>query len=192
MKITFLKKNFSAQRATKCVAIPLFIFQGFFCVAESVKNIRFNHFSANLGISQPVFTSIMQDKKGYMWFGTITGLIKYDGYTITAFNADPSIKNSLPDDGISKLCEDVNGNIWIASVNYPRLTKYNPSTGKFTVYNGDKEKNQLGLTGYVYSLVNDKQGRLWVGTKSGNIIAVILYQPCKGAKPHIPFPVLYY
>ena len=102
-----------------------------------------------------------------MWFGTFTGLIKYDGYNITSFNADPAIKNSLPDDGINKLCEDINGNIWIASVNYPRLTKYDPHTGKFNVYNGDKEKNQLGLTGYVYTLVNDKQGRLWAGTDAG-------------------------
>ena len=167
LKLSFSKKSFLEQWVTGCVTIPIFILQGFICTAQSVKNIRFNHFSADKGISQPIFSSIIQDQKGYMWFGTFTGLIKYDGYNITTFNSDPTNKNSLPDDGVNKLCEDSNGNIWIASVNYPRLTKYDPHTGKFTVYNGDKERNQLGLTGFVYSLVNDKQGRLWVGTDAG-------------------------
>ena len=102
-----------------------------------------------------------------MWFGTYTGLIKYDGYTTTTFNVDPTRKNSLKDDGVSKLCEDGDGNIWIASVYYPMLTKYNPLTEKFTVYNRDIREKHGSLPGFVYSLVKDKQGKLWVGTDAG-------------------------
>lgn len=167
MEIRFLKKNFSAAWATKCVAISFLISYGFYCTAQSVENIRFNNFSSRYGMFQSVFTSIIQDRKGYLWFGTYTGLIKYDGYNITNFNSDPTIKNSLPDDGVNKLCEDNDGNIWIASYNKPRLTKYNPRTGQFTVYNPDKEGNRSGLPGYVHNLVNDKQGRLWIGTEAG-------------------------
>jgi ligand-binding sensor domain-containing protein/two-component sensor histidine kinase len=164
---TFIEKNFTVIRIMKWTCIFLFSFLPSICLTQPAKNIQFNHFSADHGISQPAFTSILQDKKGYMWFGSFTGLIKYDGYAITTFNIDPTSKNSLPDDGVNKLSEDSDGNIWIASVNYPMLTKYNPRTEKFTVYGRDTGKKQSGLPGYVYSLVNDKQGRLWVGTDAG-------------------------
>ena len=33
---------------------------------------------------------MLQDRKGYMWFGTLDGLSKYDGYTFTTYPYQPS------------------------------------------------------------------------------------------------------
>src|SRR6476469_1981933 len=99
--------------------------------AQPANNIQFNHFSNEHGLSQTVFTSILQDRKGYMWFGSFTGLLKFDGYKFISFNPDPNNKKSISNNSIDKICEDSTGNIWMVHDSYPVLTKYNPHTETF-------------------------------------------------------------
>src|SRR6476469_2870821 len=101
--------------------------------AQPANNIQFNHFSNEHGLSQTVFTSIFQDRKGYMWFGSYTGLLKFDGYQFISFTHDPNKKKSIPDNAIVKICGDSAGNIWMVHDNHV-LTKYNPHTENFTLY----------------------------------------------------------
>ena len=37
------------------------------------------------GLSNAALNAIFQDSRGFMWFATRDGLIKYDGYTITIY-----------------------------------------------------------------------------------------------------------
>lgn len=123
--------------------------------------IQFDHFSADHGLSQTVFQSILQDKKGYMWFGTFNGLIKYDGYSFTTFKADPFNKNFISSNYAKFLCEDKEGNIWVGG---DGLSKYDLHTGKFTNWRHDTT-NKFSLPSInVNCLTTDKQGTLWVGT----------------------------
>ena len=66
-----------------------------FCPAQPANNIHFNNFSIEHGLSQTTVTSIFQDRKGYMWFGSFTGLLKFDGYKFISFNPDPRKKKSM-------------------------------------------------------------------------------------------------
>jgi ligand-binding sensor domain-containing protein len=43
---------------------------------------QFSHLDINGGLSHNDVTSIFKDKKGFMWFGTISGLNRYDGYKL--------------------------------------------------------------------------------------------------------------
>jgi ligand-binding sensor domain-containing protein/two-component sensor histidine kinase len=147
--------------------IFLFTLLSSVCAAQATEEFQFNHFSADHGLSQTHFGPILQDKKGYMWFGTWNGLLKYDGYSFTTFLPDPKIKSSLPDTDIDNLCEDGDGNIWSSTESHPGLSKYNPPTGKFTLYPYDKDNNGSGPQGIVTSLITDKQGLLWIGTDAG-------------------------
>src|SRR5258706_2929218 len=100
----------------------------------SGSTIRFNHFSTDHGLSQTVFHAIVQDKKGYIWFGTNNGLIKFDGYTFTTFQLDPLNNNSIQSIYAGGLSEDSNGNIWV--IDYG-IIKYDQHTGNFTTWRHD-------------------------------------------------------
>ncbi len=138
-----------------------------FCQAQSpsTKTIEFNHFSTDHGLSQNAFTSILQDKKGYLWFGTYTGLIKYDGYSFTSFHPDPFNKNSIPDNEVHLLCEDAKENIWI--VGAAGVSKYDIRSGNFIGYHHD-DKNKFSLPSEnVSCLTKDMEGKIWIGTDAG-------------------------
>lgn len=151
----------------KWIFIILFTLNISVCRAQPAEKFHFNHFSANHQLSQTHFGPILQDKKGYLWFGTWNGLLKYDGYSFTNFLPDPGNKNSLPDTDVDILCEDGEGNIWSSANRSPNLSKYNPNKRTFTLYRHDKKSKSSGLPGNVYCLITDKHGLLWIGTDAG-------------------------
>ena len=150
-----------------CICAAVFTLLGISCSAQGTKNYQFNNFSSDHGLPQTVFEAILQDKKGYMWFGTRQGLIKYDGYTFTNFQFEPNNKNSLPDQSVYRLCEDSLGNIWLSSGSYPLLSKYNQHSGRFTVYRHD-DHNKFSLpAATVKCMLSEENGQLWIGTEAG-------------------------
>ena len=50
---------------------------------------KFEHISLEQGLSQSIINTIMKDSKGFMWFGTQSGLNRYDGYDFTVFKPKP-------------------------------------------------------------------------------------------------------
>lgn len=78
--------------------IKLFIFFSFliaFCGIFNAQQLRFKYITSEDGLSTNYVTSIIQDEKGFMWFGTQDGLNKYDGYQVKVFKNDPTNVNSL-------------------------------------------------------------------------------------------------
>ena len=67
--------------------------------SEVIKNFdfRFKQLSINDGLSQNSVRTIIQDKYGYMWFGTQDGLNMFDGYNFKYFNNNPLDSLSLSD-----------------------------------------------------------------------------------------------
>ncbi|HEX7844270.1 MAG TPA: two-component regulator propeller domain-containing protein [Chitinophagaceae bacterium] len=178
MKALSFKKRYSSALWLKTwVCIVIFILQSFICVAQpALDKIQFNHFSTDHDLTQTGFTSILQDRKGYMWFGSYSGLIKFDGYRFTHYNYDPSDKRSLPANDIVKLCEDRNGGIWMAAASNVILSRFDPPTESFTVYQKNENSRSEGLPGYVQSMIADKQGKVWIGTDAG----LCFYDPVSG------------
>jgi ligand-binding sensor domain-containing protein len=68
--------------------------------------LSFDHLTSIEGLSQSNVLCIIQDSRGYMWFGTQDGLNKYDGYEVKVYRKDPSNRNSLSNDYIKAIAED--------------------------------------------------------------------------------------
>jgi Histidine kinase/Y_Y_Y domain/Two component regulator propeller len=62
-----------------------------------------------MGLSEVIF----QDSYGFLWIGTIDGLIRYDGYNAVQYNHDPLDKFSISGNNLNALSEDSNGKIWV-------------------------------------------------------------------------------
>ncbi|MBQ6800903.1 MAG: hypothetical protein IJP08_07350, partial [Bacteroidaceae bacterium] len=89
----------------------------------------FRHIEADEGLSNSQVNTILQDSRGYMWFGTSSGLNRYDGYQMKVYRSSRQDVRSLPDSYIRDIREDAEGNLWVlTSVGY---ALYNPLTDDF-------------------------------------------------------------
>lgn len=67
----------------------------------------------NEGLSNNSVREIFQDTYGFLWFGTLNGLNRYDGKNFKYYYFIPEQKNSLSSNRIIKLYQDKNKFLWI-------------------------------------------------------------------------------
>ena len=84
--------------------------------------IKFEHLSVEDGLSSSTVYAILQDSRGFMWFGANNGLNRWDGNKIKKFNLGV----------ITTLYEDTQGVMWVGTMY--GLNKFNRDTEDFTRY----------------------------------------------------------
>ncbi len=129
------------------------------------QDLRFQKFSLNEGLSQSSLLCMIQDSRGFMWFGTYDGLNRYDGQHIKIYRNTKS-PDSLSDGNIRSLYEDSTGLLWIGT-NGGGLNNYNRKTDTFNHFLPEKDNPQSISGKTVRCIYEDSKGRLWVGTHSG-------------------------
>ncbi len=115
------------------------------------------------GMADLTITSILQDKYGYMWFGTKNGLHRYDGYSFDIYNSDPSDPTTLSDNAIMCLAETKDGMIWVGTESHG-LNLLDPVSGKVQRFNSNPDSKDGLSSDQIYALLVDSEERLWVGT----------------------------
>jgi ligand-binding sensor domain-containing protein len=124
----------------------------------AVRDLKFTHLTTNDGLSQGYVTSILQDRRGFMWFATRDGLNRYDGSDFVVYKSDPKNPSSLSSSFTQDLMEDDRGYLWIAT--NTGVNKFDPTTNRFTRYLHDpKNPNSLGGAS-VKSIAQDSRGCL--------------------------------
>src|SRR5580765_5212165 len=88
-----------------------------FTAQSQQTRFRVIHFDETTRLQTSIINAMLQDKTGYMWFGTGDGLYRYDGYTFKAFKKITGDSNSLQDNAVLKLAEDHDGKIWAGLLN---------------------------------------------------------------------------
>jgi len=127
------------------------------------ENLWFERIGFDQGLANEIITSLLQDSKGYMWIGTVSGLFKYDGYSFKRYQFDPLDSNSLSQNYIYTIWEDPQSSIWVST--FEGLCKFDRFTEKFTRYKPDPNSS---FSDPNISVINeDKNGTMWVGTWSG-------------------------
>jgi len=141
---------------------------GFTLISTSVysqqTSIKFDHISLEKGLSQSSVLTILQDKKGFMWFGTFDGLNKYDGYTMKVFQHNPLDTNTITDNTINVVYEDSRGVLWIGTRS-KGICLYNPLTEGF-INISHKNKTKLSDKN-IKAIFEDSKGVIWLGTENG-------------------------
>lgn len=77
------------------------------------QSYQFKHLEVSDGLSNNSVNTICKDRDGFMWFGTTTGLNRYDGYTFKIYQHAENDPGSLPDNYITDIVEMPDGRFWI-------------------------------------------------------------------------------
>jgi ligand-binding sensor domain-containing protein/signal transduction histidine kinase len=129
-------------------------------------DIKFERISLEQGLSDSTVFCILQDSKGFMWFGTHDGLNKYDGYDFTVYRHNPQDPNSLSDNTVWSIHEDRSGMLWIGT-DGGGLDKFDRERGRFVHYqNAPNDPHSLSNNS-VRAIYEDQSGVLWIGTEDG-------------------------
>jgi signal transduction histidine kinase/ligand-binding sensor domain-containing protein/AraC-like DNA-binding protein len=122
-------------------------------------NYNFGHLNISDGLSNNQILSIYKDNKGFMWFGTMSGLNRYDGHSFRIFKHSIRDSLSIRDNYIFRIYEDHNGYLWLG--NRAGYSIFNPS--KETFYSNPEEyliKNKITLPS-INSIYKDALGNVW-------------------------------
>ncbi|MCS3796283.1 two-component regulator propeller domain-containing protein [Niastella sp. OAS944] len=143
----------------RLLIITLVFLLNFFPVAAQPVQYPFSHLDISNGLSHNQVTAIIKDAKGFMWFGTASGLNRYDGYTFKVFRHRENDSTSLNDDLIVKIQEGPHNKFWVDTrygqcIFDPVSEKANANTLAYC--------RQLKLpVAPVTDIVKDKQGSYW-------------------------------
>ena len=77
------------------------------------QSYQFKHLEVSDGLSNNSVNTICKDRDGFMWFGTTTGLNRYDGYTFKIYQHAENDPGSLPDNYITDIVEMPDGQFWV-------------------------------------------------------------------------------
>jgi len=136
--------------------------------------IQFEHISVEQGLSQSSVSCIIQDTRGFLWFGTDDGLNRYDGYNFVVYRHDPADPFSLGDNRILSLFEDQNGVLWVGTAG-GGLNRYDRDKNRFVRYTHDPaiyytQSDQRGLSNNtIRCIAQAEDGGLWLGTDGSGL-----------------------
>jgi len=116
------------------------------------------------GLPNASVSGIVQDRTGYLWFGTQGGLVRYDGYSFKLYERVSFDRASLPHNQVQALYLD-GENLWAGT--YGGLARLDLATGKISSYANDPGDESSLPNDVVTCVVRDARGSLWVGTLSG-------------------------
>ena len=125
------------------------------------------------GLSSSQINCILKDTRGYVWFGTPSGLYRYDGYTFRNFQSNSKDGSSLPDSYILSLQESLDGSLWVlTSAGY---CLYHPQTETF-----ERDMKQvyarMGIEGQPNVVYIDRHKNLWASIPNKGVVAYNMQQ----------------
>lgn len=120
----------------------------------------FNHLTTENGLQNSSVVSITQDSAGFMWFGTVTGISRYDGAKCRNYEFNRIANDVIVQDYPLSLKCDQKKRLWVGTSF--GLKVYNELKDVFEDVPLDKFKG-----GAVNCVFEDKKGSLWIGTSVG-------------------------
>lgn len=128
-------------------------------------DVRFRNIQTQQGLSNDDVNCIFKDSHGFIWFGTASGLNRYDGYSVRIFHSQRPDTTALRDNYVQSIQEDARGNLWICAGDTYSI--YDPVNERFTWFGADKAAG-VGLPSEPKQILIDGP-RIWFVTGDNSI-----------------------
>lgn len=158
----------------KTILIPLLLSLLLYANAQ-----EFSSLNVNNGLSNNQVNCIFKDSRGFIWFGTMSGLNRYDGFTCRIFRHDAADPASIADDYVTAITAAPGNKLFIRTRNGDML--YDPVTEQFSDAGEWLKRKGLPQTGITCTQMADSA--FWIGYQDGNIYCI--NEKKKGAVTHI-------
>ena len=145
-------------------------------------DLKFDRLTNQDGLSNDNVFSITQDTRGFMWFGTLGGLNRYDGNEYKVYLHDPDDAGSLSVGLIRQILVGQEGNLWVGTWT-AGLNKFDAATEQFVRYQHDPEDPDSLSDNAIRAVYEDHEDVLWIGTQSQGLDALV---PDTGKFVHYP------
>jgi ligand-binding sensor domain-containing protein len=137
-------------------AILLFLFSPFYILSQEY---NYSHYDSRDGLGSATVYCMAQDKDGFLWFGTETGLSRFDGTHFRTFTQE----DGLPDNEIIQLFADSKGRVWFSPF---RKTVCYYYKGIIHTSENDSLLKKLRISDNVYRFAEDKDGNILMQERS--------------------------
>lgn len=147
---------------------------------SSAKNqLIFDHITNEDGLPNNSVKAIFQDKQGYMWFGTLNGLCRYDGQNVKTFKYTDKNIYSIGSYKIWHIFQDSKGYIW--TITYEDLAlRFNPETETFL--NFPDKLNNFIKTNKIKRIYETSPGVIWLAFRKNGCARIIYTKKAPGYK----------
>jgi ligand-binding sensor domain-containing protein len=128
--------------------------------------------NVTMGVSKARFFSVLEDRKGNLWFGSIgSGVYFYDGTNFQHFTT----KEGLLNDDVGSIYEDKKGNIWFGV--FGGASRFDGKSFRNFIINGETmNEDRTGKTFpdrppyEVTSIIEDRAGKFWFATRDNTFV----------------------
>lgn len=127
---------------------------------EIIQHLKFKQLSTLNGLPTDEVQKVFQDKDGYIWIATRSGLCLYDGYQVKTYKANLYTPELFTSNNILCLADDNDHNLWIGTLD--GLNILNKKTGVIRkIFIPGIANNAISC------LLIGKDNTVWIGTDSG-------------------------
>ncbi|WP_232074163.1 ligand-binding sensor domain-containing protein [Spirosoma aureum] len=141
--------------------------------------VLFQRLTLRQGLPTNYTTSITQDSLGFMWLGTITGLVRYDGIRCVYYSRQTGNPHSLSHRIVRSVFKSGNGTIWVGT--QKGLNRFLPDKQSFQRYSFATLGSGCNL---VRGAVESSDGLFWVATSGG----IVAFNPVTAKAIRLPMP----
>ncbi|MCK5368852.1 MAG: hypothetical protein KAQ62_09880, partial [Cyclobacteriaceae bacterium] len=131
------------------------------------QELIFDNFQVEDGLSQSSVLAITQDAEGFMWFGTVDGLNRFDSRKFKIYKSEAHDSSSLSNSRVNCLFVDIENRLWVGTAD--GLNVYNSDKDNFSrvFLQGNASQGSFGIQTAVYEIIQDRLGDIWITSDQG-------------------------
>ncbi|WDF67020.1 two-component regulator propeller domain-containing protein [Sphingobacterium oryzagri] len=132
------------------------------------QNYEVQKLGVEQGLSNNYVVSITQDRSGYLWFATESGLNRFDGRKFTVFKKKAD-QSGISGNNLNRIFADQKDDYVYLATQRDGLNRINSKTGEIKHYKNDPKNAQSIVTNDITDIAPASTGGLWVATFSEGV-----------------------